>query len=166
LQDPIFMNQHTIFMDQHTRQPRRDRRRQALVLSLLLLALIPWPSPAAMTGEIRVKVVGLQSDQGEVRFGLYNKKEGFATKDAVVAKGARSIKDGQCEFVIKDVPYGTYALIVGHDVNKDGKINESPFSAELKGISNYTGKILWFPDFDKARFRLDRDQVTVEIRVY
>jgi uncharacterized protein (DUF2141 family) len=158
--------QDLAFMEHKPSQPHRYRRRRALVPSLLLLALIPWPSPAATTGEIRVKVVGLQSDQGEVRFGLYNRKEGFATKAAVVVKGVHPIKNRQCEFVIKDVPHGTYALIVGHDVNKDGKINENPFSDELKGISNYSGKILWFPDFDKARFRLDREQVAVEIRVY
>ena len=156
-------------MNRHARQPRPDRRRRPLALSLLLLALIALiasSSPAETTGDIRVKVVGFQSDQGELRFGLYNKKEGFATKEGVVGKGVHPIKNGQCEFVIKGVPHGTYALIVGHDVNKDGKISESPFSAELKGISNYSGKILWFPDFDKARFRVDRAQVAVEIRVY
>jgi uncharacterized protein (DUF2141 family) len=156
-------------MNRHARQPRPDRRRRPLALSLLLLALIALiasSSSAETTGDIRVKVVGFQSDQGELRFGLYNKKDGFATKEGVVAKGVQPIKNGRCEFVIKDVPHGTYALIVGHDVNKDGKISESPFSAELKGISNYSGKILWFPDFDKARFRVDRAQVTVEIRVY
>jgi uncharacterized protein (DUF2141 family) len=117
-------------------------------------------------GEIRVKVVGLRSDQGVLRFGLYNKKETFATEGGTVASGARPITNGQSEFVIPDLPYGTYALIVGHDVNNDGKIDRSPFSPELKGISNYTGKILWFPDFDKAKFRVDRPWVAVEIRVY
>jgi uncharacterized protein (DUF2141 family) len=132
-----------------------------------LLALVSAsPILAQQRGEIRVKVVGLGSDQGELRFGLYNKKETFATKDGPIIKGARPIKNRQCEFVIPDVPYGAYALIVGHDVNRDGKIDENPFSAELKGISNYSGKILWFPNFDKARFRLDRPSVTVEIRVY
>lgn len=117
-------------------------------------------------GEIRVKVVGLRSDQGVLRFGLYNKKETFATEDGTVASGARPIANGQSEFVIPDLPYGTYALIVGHDVNNDGKIDRSPFSPELKGISNYTGKILWFPNFDKAKFQLDRPWVRVDIRVY
>ena len=64
------------------------------------------------------------------------------------------------------MPYGAYAIIVGHDVNRDGTIDENPFSSELKGISNYSGKILWFPSFDKAKFRLDQASVTVEIRVY
>ena len=103
-----------------------------------------------------MKVVGSQSDQGELRFGLYDKKETFATKDGPIVKGAHPIKSGQCEFVIPNVPYGAYAIIVGHDVNRDGKIDENPFSSELKGISNYSGKILWFPSFDKARFRLDQ----------
>ena len=152
-------------MSAELRLPRRAGGRRALLLGLLL-ALLPSPSPAESKAEIRVKVVGFQSDEGELRFGLYNRKEGFATKDAVVVKGAHPVKNRQCEFVIRDVPYGTYAIIVGHDVNRDGKINESPFSAELKGISNYSGKILWFPDFDKARFRVDRPEVAIEIRVY
>ena len=152
-------------MSAELRLPRRVDGRRALLLGLLL-ALLPSPSPAESKAEIRVKVVGFQSDEGELRFGLYNRKEGFATKDAVVVKGAHPVKNRQCEFVIRDVPYGTYAIIVGHDVNRDGKINESPFSAELKGISNYSGKILWFPDFDKARFRVDRPEVAIEIRVY
>ena len=134
--------------------------------ALLAVLLLASSALAQERGEIRVKVVGLRSDQGVLRFGLYNKKETFATKDGPIVKGARPIKNGQCEFVIPDVPYGAYAIIVGHDVNRDGKIDENPFSSELKGISNYSGKILWLPSFDKARFRLDQASVTVEIRVY
>jgi len=134
--------------------------------AILLLCLLGAPARAEERGEIRVKVVGLKSDAGELRFALYDKKATFATKDGPIVRGARPIRNGQCEFVIPAVPYGFYAVIVGHDVNHDGKIDESPFSSELKGISNYTSKILWFPDFDKARFRVDRASVTVEIRVY
>jgi uncharacterized protein (DUF2141 family) len=139
---------------------------QGLGVGALLGLLLPSPTLAEPKGEIRVKVVGLRSDQGELRFGLYANKATFATKDGPIVKGARPIRNGQCEFVIPAMPYGTYALIVGHDVNRDGKIDENPFSSELKGISNYSGKILWFPDFDKAKFRLEGAHVTVEIRVY
>jgi uncharacterized protein (DUF2141 family) len=132
----------------------------------LLGLLLPSATLAEPKGEIRVKVVGLKSDQGQLRWGLYNKKDTFATKDGPIVKGARPIKDGRCEFAIPNLPYGAYAVIVGHDVNQDGKIDENPFSSELKGISNYSSKILWFPDFDKAKFRLEAAQVTVEIRVH
>ena len=132
----------------------------------LLGLLLPSATLAESKGEIRVKVVGLKSDQGQLRWGLYDKKDTFATKDGPIVKGARPIKDGQCEFAIPNLPYGTYAVIVGHDVNRDGKIDENPFSSELKGISNYTSKILWFPDFDKAKFRLEAAHLTVEIRVH
>jgi uncharacterized protein (DUF2141 family) len=137
-----------------------------LAAGVLLGLLCGAPAVAQQRGEIRVKVIGLKSDQGALRWGLYNKKETFATEDGAIAKGARPIKGGVCEFVIPDVPYGAYAVIVGHDVNGDGKIDRSPFSPELKGISNYTGKILWFPDFDKARFRLDQTSLSVTVHVY
>ena len=132
----------------------------------VLCGLLAAAALAEDRGEIRVKVVGLQSDQGALRFGLYNRKETFATDDGALVGGVRPIRNRQCEFVIPDLPYGTYALIVAHDVNGDGKIDRSPVSPELKGISNYTGKVLWFPSFDKAKFRLDRASINVEIRVY
>jgi uncharacterized protein (DUF2141 family) len=135
------------------------------VLTLGALVCVPG-ARAQGRGEIRVKVVGLQSDRGALRFGLYDRKETFASEGGAIASGARPIKSGQCEFVIPDLPYGTYALIVAHDVNGDGKIDRNPFSPELKGITNYQGKVLWFPSFDKAKFRLDRPSVSVEIRVY
>ena len=141
-------------------------RALAALLALGLLAALAAPVLAQSRGEIRVRVVGLQSDQGELRWALYDKKATFATKDGPILKGARPIKNGQVEFVIPDVPYGTYAVIVGHDVNRDGKIDENPLSAELKGISNYTSKILWFPNFDKAKFPVNKAAVAVEIRVY
>ena len=82
-------------------------------------------------------MVGLASDEGELRFGLYNKKETFATDDGPIVKGARPIKNRQSQVRDPpDVPYGTYAVIVGHDVNRDGKVSRNPFSAELKGITN------------------------------
>jgi uncharacterized protein (DUF2141 family) len=137
-----------------------------VILGFLLVGLAPAPAPAGSTGELRVKVVGLASDEGMVRLALYNKKETFATSDGPIAKGARTPKNRQCEFVIPNVSYGTYAVIVGHDVNGDGKVSRNPFSEELKGISNYTAKVLSFPDFDKAKFRVDQPQVSVEIRVH
>lgn len=136
------------------------------LLGFFLLGLAPSLATAGSTGEIRVKVVGLASDDGMVRFALYNKKETFATSDGPIAKGARTVKNRQCEFVIPNVPYGTYAVIVGHDVNGDGKVSRNPFSEELKGISNYTAKVLSFPDFDKAKFRVDQPRVSLEIRVH
>jgi uncharacterized protein (DUF2141 family) len=152
-----------------TRGPRRRVRRvvgYGLGVAALLALLLPSGTLAEPLGEIRVTVVGLRSDEGELRFGLYANKETFATKDGPIVKGARPIKNGRCEFLIPAMPYGTYAIIVGHDLNRDGKIDENPFSRELKGISNYFGKILWFPDFDKAKFRLAAAHVAVKIRVY
>ena len=147
----------------------RARRSRGWVLRGLLgvlLGLAPSLATAESTGEIRVTVVGLASDEGMVRFALYDKKETFATSEGPIAKGARKVKNRQSEFVIPNVPYGTYAVIVGHDVNGDGKVSRNPFSEELKGISNYTSKVLSFPDFDKAKFRVDQPRVSVEIRVH
>jgi uncharacterized protein (DUF2141 family) len=154
----------------HGAQRAVGRRVVGLGLAGLLTGLGGlWPplaGPADGRGELRVHVVGLRSDAGTLRWGLFDKKETFATKDGPMRKGVQPIKNGQCAFTIPDLAYGTYALIVGHDVNGDGQIDRNPMSTELKGISNYTGKVLWFPDFDKAKFRFEPGHAALEMRVY
>jgi uncharacterized protein (DUF2141 family) len=141
----------------------------ALVALALVSALVCGTMPAAVaaqTGDIRVIVQGLQSDEGQLRFGLYDSAATFAKDGKAVFKGTQPIKQQRCEFVIRRVPYGTYALMVAHDVNGDGHIDRSPVSRELKGVSNYTSKLFWYPSFEKAQFRLNKDELVVEVRVY
>ena len=135
-----------------------------ILTSLNVLCSIVEAQP---TGEIIVRVVGLKSNKGEVRFGLYDNAKAFDQGAGhAIVKGTCPIKENQCEFTIPNVPYYTYAIMIGHDVNKDGKISKNPFSEELKGISNYTKKLWWFPDFNKAKFEHNKVQTVLEIRIY
>ena len=138
------------------------------VLLLALLALIPVTPvlPAAGTGSIHVKVVGVQSEGGDIHFGLFDREEGFGDSDFTVAAGLYPVKDKRCEFIVTGLPFGEYAILLGHDVDRDGDISRNPFSRELKGASNYASKMWAWPDFERAKFVLDRKQLTVEIHLY
>jgi uncharacterized protein (DUF2141 family) len=135
-----------------------------------LIILVSLSSPlttvaAQQTGEIIVRVVGLASNKGEVRFGLYDTAESFQQRGGhAVRSGTCPIKEYQCECTIPAVPYGIYAIMVGHDENLNGKIDW--ISGERAGVSNYTGKLHWFPNFDKAKFEHTNEKTLVEIRVY
>ena len=121
-----------------------DRRRmggtgpRVLVSLLALLVLGPFASLAAAQSqaEIRVKVVGLQSDQGELRWALYNKKDTFATKDGPITKGARPIKNGQVEFVIPNVPFGTSGRsFQRHSHQEPGALSASSTMVRLRALA-------------------------------
>ena len=133
-----------------------------------LLAVFPnGPGKAAeAVGQLVVEVEGLQSDRGTLDFGLFDSKESFAKKALARRLGSVLIRNGQARIVFDDIPHGDYAVIVAHDVNDDGAISKWPFSDELKGVSNYSEKLLWFPDWNKAKFTLRQESLQITIRVY
>ena len=138
------------------------------MLIAALIAVIPTvPAKAAEgIGQLVVEVEGLQSDRGTLDFGLFDSKESFAKKTLAHRLGSVLIRNGQARIVFDDIPHGDYAVIVAHDVNDDGEISKWPFSDELKGVSNYSEKLLWFPDWNKAKFTLRQESLQITIRVY
>jgi uncharacterized protein (DUF2141 family) len=120
------------------------------------------------TGGIVVRVVGLASDKGDVKFGLYDNVKAFRKGAGYsISQGkCYPIKDRQCEFTIADVPYGVYAIMVYHDENQNGKFDWSLFSREKAGASNYTEKLWSHPDFDKAKFTHTKQKTSLEIHVF
>lgn len=116
-------------------------------------------------GSIEVVVDGLRSDRGELRFGLFANAASFPF-GKTMRNGAARIENGRAHFTIDSLPYGDYALAVAHDVNGDGKIALSPWSDELKGISNHVEKVVTPPDWDDARFVLTQETLQVTLRVY
>ena len=87
--------EHAVSKDLPGRRRIRGTATRALAapLALVLLAALAAPVLAQSRAEIRVRIVGLQSDRGELRWALYDKKATFATKDGPILKGARPIKN-------------------------------------------------------------------------
>jgi uncharacterized protein (DUF2141 family) len=143
---------------------RRSRSAALIILVGLSSSLVPVA--AQQTGEIVVRVVGLGSNKGEVRFGLYDNSKAFKKgADYSIRRGTcYPITECQCEFTIAEVPYGHYAVMVGHDENQNGKIDW--ISGERAGASNYKHKLRWYPDFDKAQFDHSKQKTILEIPVF
>jgi len=137
-----------------------------VLVILVALNLSVGTAAAQECGEISVRVVSLASNNGEVRFGLYNNEKAFKKgMGASIRKGTCQPKDHKCEFTISDVPCGEYAVIVGHDENRNGKIDWA--SGERFGFSNYDKKLgLHRPNYEKAKFVHDRQRTALEIPVF
>lgn len=134
---------------------------------LLLISLIFMvPSIASpQKGKIKVLITGFKSNKGKARYGLYNSKETFLKTNKTFRNGALKIENKKCEFSIENVPYGTYALAIGHDENENGKIDKI-FPTEPNGISNFNKKLRWWPRFDKAKFALNSKLKFMKISIF
>lgn len=137
-----------------------------LVVLLLISLIIMVPGTASpQKGKIKVLITGFKSNKGRARYGLYDSKETFLKNNKTFRNGALIIKNKKCEFSIENVPYGIYALAIGHDENENGKIDKF-FPTEPNGISNFKQKLRWWPRFDKAKFALNSKLKFMEIRIF
>ncbi len=134
----------------------------AVVLAFILassfsLAQTPAP-PTCCT--LTLVVEGMSSDEGNLGVLIFNGPKGWAEdrqaafKDIAVpaVKGTQTLK-------VPDLPPGTYAVALIHDLNKNHKLDKNflGYPKEQWGMSNNPHATLKAPPIEKAQFKLDKD---------
>ena len=141
--------------------------RAARVLgALLLLLLLGLPVRA---GDLKVTIEGVRSGSGTVMIGLYDGAEGFKIaikhsteagllndKSRLVGAAIRATTGAQ-SIIFTQLRPGRYAVIVFHDENDNGLLDENPWGVPTEGygFSNDAQGLLAAPSFDSAGVMLD-----------
>ena len=120
---------------------------------------------ADLAGTLVVRVQGLKSDEGTLRFVLFDSKEDFL-KSPVRAETVE-IRDQQGTWIIEQLPYGTYAVLVHHDINASGTIEQHWYGKpkEPTGASNDPPSRFGRPKFENVKFRFATTALTLTVTV-
>jgi uncharacterized protein (DUF2141 family) len=145
---------------------RSQGRRSANVLLLAAVCALPLTARAA---DVVVRITGLSEPLGKVGCSLFAGPAGFPMDNA----GARQVwqaadaKGVTCRYT--DVPEGTYAVAIGHDLNGNKRVDTNfiGMPTEQWGVSNNARPSLRAPRFDEAQFRVTADakEVVIDIKV-
>ena len=138
----------------------------ALCAALLLSAAATVS--AADTGTIEVVVTDLQSADGQILISLYDKGEGFPTKeDNIIEQVAVKPEGDTATGSFEGLPYGTYAVVAHHDEDGNGKMKTvyGTMPIEGLGVSNDAQGRFGPPKFDDAKFELNSDSYTAKIKM-
>ena len=144
-----------------------------LVISIQFFVgfLLAGPSMAehspAPKGQFRLVVEGLTSDDGRVRIGLFQTKESYLRRDDPYDSAHLAIQNRQCEWVIDQLPYGEYAVMLYHDQNGNGKMDKNWIGLPLEpyGFSNNARPRLGAPSFRRVKFPVNQKVQTLRVRV-
>ncbi len=148
-----------------------------ITLLLLSLAIVSGrlaadtPSPQSdciRTGCIRIRVFDLRSHDGDLGIALFNQKKGFPGKvEKAFLKGGISSEGEAHVYVFENVPYGTYAVSVMHDENRNGKLDSNFIGIPKEGVgaSNNPRSKFGPPSFEDASFQLDRAEVDLDVHL-
>ena len=145
----------------HSRLWNSRRRQVALIALSIAAAAHPGIAHAGANdtagseNRLRVHVVGLRNNNGDVRCSLYSSAEDFPTNDDMLATTVTAPivdQSATCEFSM--LVAGTYAVVVFHDENADGKFNRNwlGLPQEGYGFSNDAPARWHPPKFDAASF--------------
>jgi uncharacterized protein (DUF2141 family) len=130
----------------------------------ILSLILSLASPVG-TG-LNVKVVGIKSNKGNIILGVFKNDGGFPIIGKQYKGYELEIKDKKASFQIKDLPKGTYAIGICHDLNSNNKMDKNflGFPLEPYGISKNVRAYLSAPTFDEASFYFD-GSMSLEIHI-
>lgn len=114
----------------------------------------------AHAAEVTVRIDGIRAQAGLLKVALVDSPQGWdGTAAPVKADGAPAQGD-TASFVFKDLAPGTYAVMISHDENGNGKLDSNIMGipTEGYGFSNNPA-VMRKPTWEEARFELAADQV-------
>jgi uncharacterized protein (DUF2141 family) len=131
--------------------------------------LVASAAATSQTGTLRVTIDGVRSGSGTIMIGLYDSSAGFLAaikhstevgllndKGRVVGAALRAAVGSQSIVFTQLIP-GRYAVIVFHDENDNGRLDENSWGVPTEGygFSNNAEGFLSSPPFDAAGVTLD-----------
>ncbi|MCF6777269.1 DUF2141 domain-containing protein [Thiotrichales bacterium 19X7-9] len=121
--------------------------------------LIPY---LVLASELIVHAQGFDNNEGQALIAIYNSPQGFPEDNKY--KGVKvPIQDKRANYTFKDLPKGTYAIAVVHDVNDNQKLDKNFFGIpkEEYGFSNNAKGHMGPPEFKAAAVQLNKDEKKV-----
>ena len=132
-----------------------------IVARIVLAFLLAGPAQA---GDLNLTVAGVRSDDGALMIGLYDSAEGFnssitnAANTGLLSDKARLVgvtmraRTGSQGICFLQLPPGRYAVIVFHDENDNGILDENFLGIPIEGygFSNNATGFFGAPAFSAA----------------
>jgi uncharacterized protein (DUF2141 family) len=121
-----------------------------------------------VVNSIKVLVVGIHSNDGEVDCALFGSADGFPGVSSKAGRTAKSkIEKGQAVCMFAGVAPGEYAVSVFHDENSNGKLDRDFMGMPKEGVgaSNDAAGHFGPPKYDDARFSYKGGRSVLAIHV-
>ncbi|MFO7783403.1 MAG: DUF2141 domain-containing protein [Thermodesulfobacteriota bacterium] len=142
---------------------------------LLFAALVSANVPAVAFAQsscpgIHINILNIKNSTGTIACALFESTAGFPREYLRHATSmmAIEIRDTQarCDFV--GIPPGTYALVVIHDENRNGKLDTNWMGVPTEGYGFSSGAkaTLSAPSFSDASLRYDRGTLDLTISLH
>jgi uncharacterized protein (DUF2141 family) len=139
-------------------------------LAALLITFFQIPSMFSQPGSkttLEIHFSGLRTSEGKIAIGVNTREEGWPREPQMSYDWEKEVHDGMMKVRIPDLPYGTYAISVLDDVNRNVEMDMFlGIPKEGWGFSMNPGFKLSAPRFEECAFKLDKPYqlIVIEMR--
>jgi uncharacterized protein (DUF2141 family) len=120
------------------------------------------------TATLSVSVGGIRSETGLLNYLVFDDPRAFPReREEAVLGGRVEIDAGTVQFEVSQLPYGTYAISVLHDENRNNVMETGVFGVPREGYGFSNDAPLRFgpPRFEDAAIDVDQPQMTIRIEM-
>jgi len=140
-----------------------------LIIMLTCISTFAQESPTIENteGKFSLTVVGFDSNEGKVMIALFNSEESYSETGENFKAVALEIKEQKCEWLIKDLPFGEYAIKLFHDENENGRMDRNMFGmpTEDYAFSNNAAGNFGPAEYEDAKFAFNASGQTHKISI-
>ncbi len=140
-------------------------RYSTIIAGLILLLLVS--SKPVQRGTLAIQFGQLKKVEGTLRVVVFKAKEHFKTDENFVVAKRIAVKHSTPRLLLNDLPFGSYAIKVHHDVNNNDKMDTNfiGIPKEPYGFSNDARGTFGPPSYEDCLFEFTEDQQTISIQV-
>ena len=118
----------------------------------------------AFAGELVVNVQGIRAQTGLLKVAVVDSLEAFDGKAAPVQADGAPPKGEVSRFVFKDLKPGTYAVMITHDENGNGKLDSNLIGMPVEGYGfSNNPRVMRKPTWEEVRFDIGNTDVAIDV---
>lgn len=124
--------------------------------AFLIIALLTYLISIGQSSDITLNVTNIEKINGNVSIALFDNGDEFPGHANCYFGTNIPVKSNELLYVFKDVPNGTYAIALYHDIDKNGELNANwiGIPKEPYGFSNDAMGKMGPPKFEDASFKV------------
>ena len=117
--------------------------------------------------ELQITVSNIKSVEGNIMIAVYTTDQKFLGDEMVSSTIERVTQTGEMSILVKDLPFGEYAISIYHDENANETLDTNFFKmpTEPYGFSNDARGSFGPPSFEDAKIDFKSSQQKIEIEL-
>jgi len=131
----------------------------ALAIAVSLAAAGP-----VAAADLAVKLHGIRAQTGLVKIAVADSQDAWDGKAAPVQFDGTPPRGEDASFTFKDLKPGSYAVMITHDENGNGKLDTNVMGMPLEGYGfSNNPQVMRKPTWDEARLEIGKDNVAIDV---